>query len=31
MDTNKLFYNDQYRFRLRHSNELAAVRFDLTL
>ena len=27
MDTNKLFYNDQYGFRLRHSTELAAVRF----
>ena len=32
MDTNKLFYNDQYGFRPRHSTELAAVRFftDLT-
>ena len=27
MDTNKLFYNDQYGFRPRHSTELAAVRF----
>ena len=27
MDTNKLFYNDQYGFRHRHSTELAAVRF----
>ena len=27
MDTNKLFYNDQYGFRSRHSTELAAVRF----
>ena len=27
MDTNKLFYNDRYGFRLRHSTELAAVRF----
>ena len=27
MDTNKLFYNDQYGFRLRHSTELAAVKF----
>ena len=27
MDTDKLFYNDQYGFRPRHSTELAAVRF----
>ena len=27
MDTNKLFYNDQYGFRPRHLTELAAVRF----
>ena len=27
MDTNKLFYRDQYGFRPRHSTELAAVRF----
>ena len=27
MDTNELFYNDQYGFRPRHSTELAAVRF----
>ena len=27
IDTNKLFYNDQYGFRPRHSTELAAVRF----
>ena len=27
MDTNKLFYSDQYGFRLRHSTELAVVRF----
>ena len=27
MDTNKLFYNDQYGFRRRHSTELSAVRF----
>ena len=27
MDTNKLFYNDQYGFRPRHSTELGAVRF----
>ena len=27
MDTNKLFYNDQYGFRPRLSTELAAVRF----
>ena len=27
VDTNKLFYNDQYGFRPRHSTELAAVRF----
>ena len=27
MDTNKLFYNDQYGFRPRHSTEFAAVRF----
>ena len=27
MDTNKLFYNDQYGFRPGHSTELAAVRF----
>ena len=32
MDTNILFYNDQYGFRPRHSTELATVRFvtDLT-
>ena len=27
MDTNKLFYNDRYGFKPRHSTELAAVRF----
>ena len=27
IDTNKLFYNDQYGFRPRHSTELTAVRF----
>ena len=27
MDTNKLFYDDQYGFRPRHATELAAVRF----
>ena len=27
IDTNKLFYNDQYGFRPRHSTEHAAVRF----
>ena len=27
IDKNKLFYNDQYGFRPRHSTELAAVRF----
>ena len=27
MDTNKLFYNDQYGFRHRHSTKLATVRF----
>ena len=27
MDTNKLFYNDQYGLRPRPSTELAAVRF----
>ena len=26
MNINKLFYNDQYGFRPRHSTELAAVR-----
>ena len=30
-DTNKLFYNDQYGFRPRHSTELAAVRFVIDL
>ena len=28
MNINKLFYNDQYGFRPRHSTELGAVRFD---
>ena len=27
MDTNTLFYNDQYGSDIRHSNELSAVRF----
>ena len=27
IDTNELFYNDQYGFRPRHSIELVAVRF----
>ena len=31
IDTNKLFYNDQYGFRPRHSTELAAVRFAADL
>ena len=31
MDTNKLFYNDQYGFRPRNSTELAAVRFVTAL